>query len=166
MTALNNILLMVKSAIDETRRISKNLHPSVLDDLGLKAAIRDLIGEFRGIYPTIAIRCSVDIDETEMPDALKILIYRVCQEALTNIGKHSHAGHADLELLMASEKVVLEIKDDGIGIQQASSAAEPNDGFRFGLLNIHERIDLTGGRLEIRSESGQGMYLRADWPLR
>jgi PAS domain S-box-containing protein len=162
---LNNLLQVVKSAIEETRRISKNLHPSVLDDLGLKAALRDLVREFRIIYPAIAVNCSLDIDDYRLSGQLNILIYRVCQEALTNIGKHSRANQVVLQLFLSEEKAVLTIRDNGIGIQSAPPTGQLADGLRFGLLNMRERIELSGGRLEVHSEIGRGVHLHAVWPI-
>jgi PAS domain S-box-containing protein len=162
---LNNLLQIIKSAIDEIRRISKNLHPSVLDDLGLIAAMRDLVREFKVIYPAIEIHCTLEIDESKLSDQLKILVYRVCQEALTNIGKHSRADQAVLGLHLKGMQVVLTIEDNGIGIHPAPSAGNLSEGWRSGLLNIRERVDLAGGRLELRTEKGKGVHIQIVWPI-
>ncbi len=162
---LNSLLQVVKSTIEETRRISKNLHPSVLDDLGLKAALRDLVREFKVIYPSIAVRCALEIDDSRLSDPLKILVYRVCQEALTNIGKHSRADQAVIGLQLTETEVVLTIDDNGIGIQSDPMAGGSADSRRFGFLNIRERIELAGGRLEVRTEKGRGVHIQAVWPL-
>jgi PAS domain S-box-containing protein len=162
---LNNLLQVIKSAIDEIRRISKNLHPSVLYDLGLKAAMRDLVREFKVIYPTIEVHCALQIDESRFSDQVKILVYRVCQEALTNIGKHSRADQAAIRLYRKGKQVVLTIKDNGIGIHPEPSVGSLSEGRRSGLLNIRERIDLAGGRLELHSEKGKGVQIQAIWPI-
>jgi len=162
---LNNLLQIIKSAIDEIRRISKNLHPSVLDDLGLNAAMRDLVREFKVIYPAIEVHCTLQIDESRLSDQLKILVYRVCQEALTNIGKHSRADQAVLRLHLKGKQVVLTIKDNGIGIHPEPSVGRLSEGWKPGLLSIRERIDLAGGRLEVHSENGKGVHIQAVWPI-
>jgi len=162
---LNNLLQVVKSTIEEIRRISKNLHPSVLDDLGLNAALRDLVREFRAIYPAITVRCSLEIDDDRLSDPLKILVYRVCQESLTNIGKHSRANQAAIGLQITEAQVALTIEDNGIGIQSAPWKGSSSGSRRFGLLNIRERVELAGGRLEVRTEKGRGVHIQAVWPL-
>jgi PAS domain S-box-containing protein len=163
---LNNLLQVIKSAIDEVRRISKNLHPSVLDDIGLKAAMRDLIREFKVIYPTIEVACTLEIDESKLSDQLKLLVYRVCQEALTNIGKHSRADRAALGLHLKGKQAVLTIRDNGIGIHPNPSVGSLSEGWRSGLLSIRERVDLAGGRLDVHSEKGKGVHIQAVWPIR
>ncbi|MEJ2657484.1 MAG: PAS domain S-box protein, partial [Desulfobacterales bacterium] len=93
-TTTKDLIGVALNTIEETRRIYKNLHPSVLDDIGLKAAIRDLIHEFQAIYSHINITVELDVQENEIADSLKIQIYRVIQEALNNIAKHSDANKA------------------------------------------------------------------------
>jgi two-component system, NarL family, sensor kinase len=163
--SLRKLLQVVQATIEETRRIARNLHPSVLDDLGLKAALRDLVREFKVIYPTIAIDCTLSIDDDRLSDHLKIQIYRVCQEALTNVGKHSHGSQATLRLQRHGSQIVLEVTDNGIGMLLGQSPADrPESSRPLGLLNMRERTDLAGGRLEIHSQKGQGVRILADWP--
>lgn len=163
--SLQDLLQVTTSAIEETRRISKHLHPSVLDDLGLKAALRDLVREFKVIYPTIKVDCVLEIDESRLSDQLEILIYRVCQEALTNIGKHSRADRATLQLQRSKGQLVLSIIDNGIGIGSGAATGSSSKGWRLGLLNMRERIDLAGGKLEISSPEGKGVRICAYWPV-
>ena len=164
--SLQKLLQVVQTTIEETRRIAKNLHPSVLDDLGLKAALRDLVREFKVIYPTIVIDCSLSVDDVRLSEHLKIQIYRVCQEALTNVGKHSHGSRASLRLREYGSQVVLEVKDNGIGMRSGQPTADrPERNRPLGLLNMHERTDLAGGRLEIHSQKGQGVRILAVWPV-
>lgn len=162
---LNKLLQVVKATIDETRRISKNLHPSVIDDLGLKAALRDLVREFNVIYPAIKVNCSLEFDESLLPGQLKILAFRVCQEALTNIGRHSRAAKAVLRVHSTSDQVVLTIEDDGIGIASEGSSKGPCHNRGLGLLNMRERVELAGGHLEMHSRKGRGVYIKAVWPV-
>ncbi len=163
--SLNELLRMIKSAIEETRRISKNLHPSVLDDLGLSAALRELVREFRVIYPAIRVDCVLEINESRLSNQLKILIFRVCQEALTNIGKHSRADQACLRLRHRANRLELSVIDNGIGIRSATEPGGLSKGFRSGLLNMRERVDLADGKLEVASEEGKGVHIRACWPI-
>ena len=88
---VRDIIAVVRSTLEETQRITKNLHPSLMDDLGLLSAIREYCREFQHLYPQIAVDLDLRIDEADLPDTLKIMTYRVLQEAFNNIAKHSAA---------------------------------------------------------------------------
>ena len=161
---LSDLLEVIKTAIEETQRISKNLHPSVLDDLGLKAAMRDVIREFQVLYPTIQIIQHLDVDESRISDPVRILVYRVCQEALTNVGKHSRANRTTLRLWFEGRRIILTVKDNGVGMPVRKMGKGSIDGTHLGLLSMRERTDLVGGRLIVESQKGQGVLIRAEWP--
>ena len=162
--ALSNLLGVIKTAIEEAQRISRNLHPSVLDDLGLKAAIRDLVREFQVLYPMIRITHDMKVEESRIPDQVKILVYRVCQEALTNVGKHSQADRAALRLGFEDKRVILTVKDNGKGMPAQMMEEGSNDSIHLGLLSMRERTDLVGGNLQVESQTGKGVLVRAEWP--
>lgn len=162
--ALNDLLGVVKTTIEETQRISKNLHPSILDDLGLKAALKDLVQEFQTFYPGIRVNCHLKLDDHQLSEYLKILVFRVCQEALTNIGKHSQADRAVIVLDLLKGYVVLTIEDNGRGIETEMGQNNSQVVRHDGLQNMRERTDLAGGRLEIQSRKGKGLKIRASWP--
>ena len=90
-TALKSVIPIVQGAIDEARRIQMNLRPSILDDLGILATIRWFCRQFESTYSDIRIKQSIKIEEHEVPDSLKTVIFRVLQEGLNNIAKHSRA---------------------------------------------------------------------------
>ena len=165
LNALDDLLKVVKSTLEETQRISKNLHPSVLDDLGLMAALRDLVHEFRMLYPGIELSSKLEMEEGRIPEHLKILVYRVCQEALTNIGKHSRADRAVLRIELSGAEVILTIEDNGKGLPEHAVHWRPGQTRRSGLSNMRERTDLAGGGLDIYSESGKGVRIVAAWPI-
>ncbi len=89
--SLQNILSIVQDTIDDNQRIYRNLHPAILDDFGLDAALRGLCREFREVYDNISIKTHFEVPEKMIQDPLKILIYRILQEALNNAAKHSQA---------------------------------------------------------------------------
>ena len=88
---------MVNTIADEVRRISKNLHPSVLEDLGIKAALRAYGRQFQKLYKETVLEQHIDMDEAAVPGYLKLLIYRIVQESMANAAKHGHAGRILLE---------------------------------------------------------------------
>ena len=87
---------VVQDAIEEVRNIYMGLRPSILDDLGVIAAINWFCREFQSTYPHINVQHTIDIEESEIPDSLKIVIFRVLQEGLSNVARHSQADHVYL----------------------------------------------------------------------
>jgi signal transduction histidine kinase len=164
-TSLKDILSMIQSTIEETQRITKNLHPSVLDDLGLFAAIRETCREFREVYSDLQITNNFESDENEIPPSLKILIYRIVQEAINNVVKHS--GADTLKLGLASNKRIIEltIEDNGKGFNLQKVFQDNRHKRGLGLQTIRERTELFNGSLDIKSERGKGTTIRAKWPL-
>lgn len=154
----------IKGLVDEVRRISSNLAPTMLEDFGLHVALEWLCREFMGQYRDIVAACSISIDEAETPDLVKIAIYRVVQEAITNIGKHSSASHVEVKLSSTEEAVELSIRDDGDGLDKNSQ--RPRDGRSgLGLRSMRERVEATGGSFSVESRRGQGCTVRARWSV-
>jgi PAS domain S-box-containing protein len=164
-TSLKDILSIIQSTIEETQRITKNLHPSVLDDLGLFAAIRETCREFREVYSDLQITNNFESDENEIPPSLKILIYRIVQEAINNVVKHS--GADTLKLSLASNKRIIEltIEDNGEGFNVQKVLQDNGHKRGLGLQTIRERTELFNGSLDIKSNRGKGTTIRAKWPL-
>jgi PAS domain S-box-containing protein len=164
-TSLKDILSIIQSTIEETQRITKNLHPSILDDLGLFAAIRETCREFREVYSDLHITNNFESDENEIPPSLKILIYRIVQEAINNVVKHS--GADTLKLSLASNKRIIEltIEDNGEGFNVQKVLQDNGHKRGLGLQTIRERTELFNGSLDIKSNRGKGTTIRANWPL-
>jgi PAS domain S-box-containing protein len=164
-TSLKDILSIIQSTIEETQRITKNLHPSILDDLGLFAAIRETCREFREVYSDTQITNNFELDENEIPPSLKILIYRIVQEAINNVVKHS--GADTLELSLASNKRIIEltIEDNGKGFNLQKVFQDNRHKRGLGLQTIRERTELFNGSLDIKSNREKGTTIRAKWPM-
>jgi len=160
---LEAIIVRAKEVMEETKRIQKNLRPSVLDNLGLIPAIHSLCRDFEETYPDIGITASLELDE-EMPESLKIAIYRICQEALSNIAKHSGAKTASLSLTKRSSNIELVVGDEGHGFdtEKALRAGEMRQG--IGLFSMKERCELAGGSFSLVSHIGEGTTVSACWP--
>jgi PAS domain S-box-containing protein len=152
-------------AIDETRRIMADLRPSILDDLGIVPAINWLCREFRTSYSDISLGHETDIQEEGIPSEVKTAIFRISQEALNNIGKHSHADQVNVDLRRTPEKLELTIRDNGKGfdLKRKRMADKPSQG--FGLESMRERAELSGGSFSIESLRGSGTTIRAAWQI-
>ena len=164
-TSLKDVLSIVQSTIEETQRITKNLHPSILDDLGLFAAIRELCREFREVYSDLQITNNFEMDENEIPQSLKILIFRIVQEAFNNIAKHSGADTVKLSLTRGKRMIELAVEDNGKGFDLQKVLQENRHERGLGLQTIRERTELFNGSIDIRSKREKGTTIRANWPL-
>lgn len=164
-TSLNDVMSIVQDTIEETQRIYRNLHPSIIDDLGLGAAMNSLCRETKEIYSQIEIKSQFEIIEEQIPDSLKILIYRILQEAMNNIGKHSRADQVNVSLKQNDRLIGLIVEDNGVGFDLNEIQEKETHEKGFGLNNIKERTELFGGSLTIISELGRGTIIKAVWQL-
>jgi signal transduction histidine kinase len=162
---LEQVIAMVRDTMEETRRISSNLRPSALDDLGLLTAIRSVCREYQKLHEGIHIETKLGIEESDIPDSLKIIIYRVLQEALNNIIKHSGADHVEISLEANSQGIEFSIEDNGKGfdLKKVSPGSVGSGG--MGIVGMSERVSLSNGRFNISSEKGGKTMLRAFWPI-
>jgi signal transduction histidine kinase len=157
--SLEAIMPIIERSIEEVRRIGMNLRPSILDDLGLLPAFGWLIREYQTTYPGIRVKEQIEIQETEVAHHLKAVIFRISQEALNNIAKHSKASLVNLSLKKKVDKVELKIEDNGIGFDLESIKKG------LGLGSMRERAEFSGGSFDIESVNGKGTVIRASWPL-
>jgi signal transduction histidine kinase len=152
---------MTDEIIQQVRRISAELRPGVLDDLGLVAAIEWQAQEFESRNSTV---CIVDADPLDRPldRSTSTAVFRIFQEALTNVTRHAEAKQVDVRLECLPDALVLRVKDDGKGIT-AEAARGPRS---LGLLGIRERARRLGGSVEITGEPGLGteVLLRVPMP--
>jgi PAS domain S-box-containing protein len=155
----------IDQVIENVRRLSRDLTPSILEDVGLSAAIRWLIGNFNkndSINITLDI---MDIDHLFSENA-QIIIYRVIQEAFTNIGKHAHAKNVSVVIRKQGDGVSFSVEDDGIGFD-VSKIATVNPAERgLGLAIMDERVWILGGSLEMWSQEGKGTRISFHIPLK
>ena len=160
-SSLNSVVPLALSAVEEVRRISKNLRPTILDDFGIDATLSRLCQEFATTFTGIILKKEVDIKEEEVPDILKIVIFRMSQEALNNMTKHSHADRIDLSLKKIGPRIELTISDNGVGFElDRIKSGERTDG-GVGLAGMKEPTSLSGGPLTIKSRRGTGTTIQA-----
>jgi PAS domain S-box-containing protein len=162
---LKDMIPVIQEAIEEIRRICMDLRPSILDDLGILATLSWFCREFQKTYTHIRIEQDISAGEEQIPGPLKIIIFRITQEALNNIAKHSRAGHVRLGLGLDEERLLLEIQDNGRGFQVEEATDGKAEGRGMGLAGMKERTELSGGEFQIRSNQGRGTLIRAAWPL-
>jgi PAS domain S-box-containing protein len=163
--SFEQIIAHLVQTIKETKRISARLRPSALDELGLVAALDTHLREFCEFYPDIQLVRQIEIAEQEVPESLKIVLYRVLQEALNNVGKHSGAATANVKLVRAGGFLELAVKDDGCGFDPKDPLNETDPLRGYGLRGMRERVEICGGKFLIRSELGKGCTVFASLPV-
>jgi len=162
---LESVIPIIQGAMEEARRIQMFLRPPMLDDIGILATIDWFCRQFEATYPNIHVKKEIDIQEQEVPQSLKTVIYRVLQEALNNVAKHSKASVALLYLTKAKKSIQLVIRDSGQGfdLEEAYSRKAPTRG--LGIDSMRERTHLSGGFFRIESSKLAGTVIRATWPI-
>jgi PAS domain S-box-containing protein len=163
--ALESIIPIIQETIEEARRIQMSLRPSILDDIGILATINWFCRQYESTYSNIRIRKEIEIEEHEVPDSLKIVIYRVLQEALNNIAKHSKSPTVLLVLRKSGRALELVIRDSGQGLDLSEVRSRVGTGRGLGLDSMRERTELSGGSFSIESDKGKGTVIRALWPI-
>jgi two-component system NarL family sensor kinase len=151
---------LVDSALEEARSAIYDLRPSLLDDLGLSPSLRALaLGQFDR---EVDLDLQID-DLAPLPPHLEVALYRIAQEALTNVRKHAQASHVKITLREADSHIELRIEDDGCGFaSQPSQSQRPPTS--FGLTGMTERASLIGGELSLRSTPGRGTVVTVRVP--
>jgi signal transduction histidine kinase len=163
--SLSAILPVIQEGIEECRRIQQDLRPSILDDLGLLATFSWFCRRYQTIYTGIKVELEQAIEEKDIPDSLKIVIYRVTQEGMNNIAKHSKADLVHLSLRKMDGRIGLVLEDNGQGFDLKKALGPESAKRGLGLTSMRERTELSGGTFAIESAEGKGTTLRASWPL-
>jgi PAS domain S-box-containing protein len=163
--SLKAIVPMVRESVEEVRRIQMDLRPSTLDDLGILATLGWFCREYQKIYFHIRIEKEIGLQESEVSTPLKTVIYRLTQEALNNIAKHSKADLIYLSLRKREDRVEWVVKDNGIGFDLEKILSSERFRRGLGLNSMRERTELSGGSFEIETTLGAGTMIRASWPI-
>jgi len=144
---------LVADAAITTREISSDLHPAVLDYMGILPALKDL-GEKFSRRTNIAVAVAGVVPKIRLPPEKEIALFRIAQEALMNCAKHSHAGNVAIDLDSNSERIRLSIADDGVGFE-APDLSQHRHALGLGLLTMQERAEAIGGKCRIESTPGK-----------
>lgn len=148
------MLKLIDSTVHAVRRLSTELRPAILDNLGLIPAIEWLAQEFQK-RTGVTCEFKTDNEELALDEQRTTAIFRICQEALTNVTRYAQAGAVKIELTAAGGQIALRIRDNGRGITDAEARGTKS----FGLLGMRERARLLGGTFEIRGAQGAGTTL-------
>lgn len=156
--SLTELESLAEQTIENLRRLTRALRPIYLEDLGLVTALEMLARETSENNDLV-----VDFQKTgaerRLSRDVELSLYRIAQEALNNVIKHSKASHADLKIAFETDETIVGIMDNGSGFLVPNSPTEFAPNGHFGLLGVHERADLIGARLEIESSLGGGTKL-------
>jgi signal transduction histidine kinase len=164
-TPLKDILPIIQVGLEETRRIQMNLRPALLDDLGILATLNWFCREFQKAHPAIRVETKIDAQENDISNPVKSVIYRVLQEALNNISKHSKTALVNLTVQKKGGTIEFIIQDHGQGFELSAVLSQKSYEKGLGLSGMRERTHLSGGSFSIESTKGIGTTIRASWPL-
>ena len=164
-TSLEKTISHLAETIKECKRISANLRPEIIDDRGLLPTIDWHTRQFSQHYNQIKIIQQLDVDEREVPELLKIVIYRVIQEALNNAAMHSKADTIYIRLKKSGNYFEAEVEDNGRGFdfKEVSNCSDRSSG--FGLKSMRERVEIIGGSFSVHSLMGAGTRVRIAVPV-
>jgi signal transduction histidine kinase len=155
---LREVREIVQSSLEKVRALSQELHPVVLDEAGLESALDTYL-------PTFEKRTGIEVEYEKAGESrtfdhsVAIHVYRVLQEALNNVARHSQSKHAGVRLTFSPDSVVLEVEDDGIGFQHS------NGNLGMGLISMRERAEIVKGRIEFLDRNGGGALIRLTVPV-
>jgi two-component system, NarL family, sensor histidine kinase DegS len=155
--------LMVEKSVDIVHRFARELRPTVLDDLGLIPALHSLVKSFSS-QTRVHVRLTVYAAVEKLDSAKRTVLYRVVQEALTNVARHAHASRVDVSIQKLPRAVCLTVKDNGKSFQ-VERVLHAKKHKRLGLLGMRERVEMVGGSLRVESAPGQGTTIRAEIPF-
>jgi two-component system NarL family sensor kinase len=165
MARLRALVSTIQDAVEEVRRISTELRPSILDDLGLLPTMAWHLREFERAHPGLVVEQRLDATDSEVPDGLRTPIYRVLQEATNNVAKHSGTSRMVVRLGRDHGRLCLSVQDDGVGFDPEAPPVRAAGNRGVGMGSMRERTELTGGTFSVRSSPGIGTTVRAQWPL-
>jgi two-component system sensor histidine kinase UhpB len=161
---LDEIVSLTEQTIENLRRLTRALRPAYLEDLGLVPSLEMLARE-TGQGMGITVEFHQQGIERRFDASVELALYRMAQEALSNIARHANAKQASLTVSYAASAVTLQVVDDGVGFILAGNLSEYATSGHYGLLGLHERADLIGATLEIHSSPGKGTSLTVALPV-
>ena len=160
-----NTISMVQDALREVRQISEDLRPPIIDDLGIATTITWFCRKFEDNNPWSFVTTEVDL-QAKVPYLVELAIFRVLQEAMNNVSKHSQCKDVRVCLSKADNLIKLVVEDNGVGFDMPEVFSVNEDYRGFGLLSMKERTKLLGGSFSVRSALGSGTVVSASWPCK
>lgn len=163
--SLQQMAMQLKDTMAELHRTAMDLRPPMLDDLGIIPTLSWFFREFELVWRDKKIERDISITESDIPDLLKIAIFRILQEAVHNIVKHAHANCIRVSLKVSDRILVFRIEDDGVGFDQAGLTGRGAASRGFGMLTMKERARASDGTFTLKSVPGKGTWILASWRL-
>ncbi len=162
---LSRLIPWVKTALGEVRRISMDLRPATIDDLGILPTLSWFFREFEASCQNIVVEPKITIKEADVPEKLKIVIFRILQEAVCNIVKHAKATHIQVILQRVDSTLQLAVIDNGAGFDLTAPSGLRDQRSGLGLSSMRERGRVSGGSYTLESTPGAGTRIQVSWPL-
>jgi PAS domain S-box-containing protein len=160
---LQQVAPSLRNVIRETRVIYTGLRPTMLDNLGLISTLQWFCREFQNLHPNCSTGLRATLEEESIPEELKVVIFRIAQEALNNVAKHSKAESVNISLSKNGNGIELAVSDNGVGMNLDQMLRNTGIG-SLGLISMRERAEITGGRFSIESAVDEGTTIRVCWP--
>lgn len=151
-----------KGIVEKMRRMQTALYPPALRDFGVIPALHGFMDDFVNIY-SMELHREINVKEEAVPDQLRVPVFRLAQEALYNVGKHSRADNVTVTLARIESHLVLEVSDDGIGFDPHAVLRYPDTRLGLGLTSMRERAEMDGGTMQIHSRSESGTTIMFRW---
>ena len=157
---LNGATLRLRDVLAELRRISTDLRPRLLDDLGLGPTLQWYCRGFEEACPSLSVKCRIAAEERDIAEELKLEVFRIVQESLSNVAQHARATRVNVSLVRMGDELRLAIDDDGVGFD-AARVAESSAG--LGLQAVRKRVDATGGQMALETAPHRGTRISVSW---
>ena len=161
---LDHVQQTLEQVTGELRNLCTELRPPVLVHFGLDRALRSYVQVFLKRHGDLEVHLDLATEKKTLPFPIRLALFRIGQEALTNVGKHAEARHVHVTFQLEQEQILLAIQDDGCGFTPPRRWIELEEAGHLGLSGIAERAEAIGGRLEVESVPGQGTVLRVVAP--
>jgi signal transduction histidine kinase len=161
---VKQLIPKVEGALNELHRVVMDLRPSTLDDLGILPTLSWFVREFEDANLKTRIEKHISVSEKDVPEPLKLAIFRILQEAVNNAVKHSDADCIRVSLHNGGDILAFTVEDDGKGFNTGASASRGDARTGLGLQSMRERAELSGGTFAVTSAVGQGTKVCAWWP--
>ena len=162
MERLELIQQRIEDALQGVRRFSRDLRPSVLDDLGLVPAVKGLFADLEEIGVPVGLYISGD--RHRLPLEVELALYRIVQETLNNVRRHAQASNVRIDVEFMDGRIKVSVRDDGKGFELLGSPGDFAYAGKFGLLGIQERVQLLHGHFQVQASKGKGTTISVDVP--
>ena len=156
---------LAKSLVDRVRMMQDAMYPAALQDFGPLLALDAFINNYKQIYPGLEVNKVILVKESDIPETLGTILFRIVQEALYNAAKHSGGDTVSVALEKRDGRLRLAVRDNGQGFDLTAIGPTPGSLTGLGLPSMQERTEITGGSFSIHSAPGKGTFIQIEWPL-